>query len=84
MRGSRIWRYATAAGVPRRSAVVALIIGTVLNLINQGDALVMGAALNWFKILLTYAVPYGVATYGAVSVRLAADKARAAPPISSD
>ena len=58
-------------GVPRRSLIVALVIGTLLNLINQGDVLLNGAGLNWFKLALTYAVPYGVATYGAVSMKLA-------------
>ncbi len=57
-------------GVPRRSFVVALIVGTILNLINQGDALLSGAELDFTKIILTFAVPYCVATYGAVSYRL--------------
>ena len=57
-------------GVPARSLGVALIVGSLLNLINQGDALVSDASLNLWKIALTYVVPYGVATYGAVSVRL--------------
>jgi hypothetical protein len=49
---------------------VALIVGTVLNLINQGDALFGGGHLNLIKIILTFAVPYCVATYGAVSYRM--------------
>jgi len=63
-------------GVPKRSLVVALIVGTVLNLINQGDALVAGARLNWTKLILTFVVPYAVATYGAVSYRLRASSDR--------
>jgi hypothetical protein len=35
---------AISGGVPRRSLYVALVVGTVLNLINQGDAL-LGTAL---------------------------------------
>ncbi len=61
---------ATARGVVRRSAVLALVVGTILNLIAQGDVLVAGGALNWWKIGLTYCVPYCVATYGAVAARL--------------
>jgi hypothetical protein len=57
-------------GVPRRSFVVALIVGMILNLINQGDALLGGGHLNWAKMVLTFVVPYCVATYGAVSYRL--------------
>jgi len=49
---------------------VALIVGTVLNLINQGEVLFGDGKLNLAKIILTYAVPYCVATYGAVSYRL--------------
>ncbi len=67
---SRIWFYCISGGVPRRSLIVALLVGTLLNLINQGDALLLGSHLNFTKIILTYAVPYGVATYGAVSYRM--------------
>jgi hypothetical protein len=52
----------------RRSAVVALIVGSVLVAINQGDALLTGrwdAALAW-KAPLTYLVPFVVATWGAL------------------
>jgi len=51
-----------------RSALIALIVGTVLTGINQGDVLFTGhvtAALLW-KIPLTYAVPFVVATLGAM------------------
>lgn len=58
-------------GIPIRSLWVAIVVGTVLNLINQGDALLGMMPLNWTKILLTYFVPYAVSTYGAVSYRLA-------------
>jgi hypothetical protein len=57
-------------GIVRRSFWVALIVGTVLNLIAQGDFLVEGQPLNFWKIALTYCVPYCVATYGAVTARL--------------
>ena len=57
-------------GIVRRSLIVAAIVGTVLNMINQGDALVAGTHLVAWKIALTYVVPYCVATYGAVTARL--------------
>jgi hypothetical protein len=66
-----ICRYCVSEGVPRRSLLVALIVGAILNLINQGDALFGEAHLSFAKIILTFAVPYCVATYGAVSHRLA-------------
>ncbi|MGC2330697.1 MAG: nitrate/nitrite transporter NrtS [Candidatus Acidiferrales bacterium] len=70
MRISQICRLCVTDGVPRRSFLVALVVGTILNLINQGEALFEGGPLNLAKIILTFAVPYCVATYGAVSYRL--------------
>lgn len=70
----RVWRYAISNGVPRRSLFVALLVGTILNLINQGDALLAGLPLDIAKLLLTYLVPYCVSTYGAVSYRLAEER----------
>jgi hypothetical protein len=62
-------RYAASDGVPARSLRVALVVGTLLNLINQGDALLKYAPVSWFKLLLTFAMPYAVSTYGAAAVR---------------
>jgi hypothetical protein len=61
---------ALSDGVPRRSFFAALFVGTVLNLINQGDALFGAVPVNWFKMILTYCVPYAVSTYGAVSIQI--------------
>ena len=57
-------------GIVRRSLILAAIVGTVLNAINQGDAFLAGAPLVAWKIALTYCVPYCVSTYGAVTARL--------------
>ena len=65
-----ICRCCVSDGVPRRSFIVALIVGAILNLINEGDALFGGGRVNFTKLILTFAVPYCVATYGAVSFRL--------------
>ena len=71
---ANIWklacRCAISDGVPRRSLYAALIVGTVLSIINQGDALLGMASINWLKLVLTYCVPYAVCTYGAVSYQL--------------
>ena len=53
----------------KRSAIAALVVGTVLTALNQGDLLLSGqwtSALYW-KIPLTYCVPFLVATYGALT-----------------
>jgi hypothetical protein len=54
----------------RRSALVAAIVGTALVALNQGDALAAGTfpwAASWYKVPLTYLVPFCVATYGALA-----------------
>lgn len=77
-RGLRLaLRYAAEHGVPRRSFRVALVVGTMLNLINQGDAMLAGGAVDWLKCALAYLVPYAVSTYGAVSFRMSAARAGA-------
>ena len=45
-----------------------VFVGSLLNLINQGDALLGEARLDVFKLALTYCVPYCVATYSATSI----------------
>ena len=52
-----------------RAIVVMIIVGSVLNLINQGEALFQGAPLNFAKLLLTYVVPFCVSTYGTAKLR---------------
>lgn len=67
---TRICHCALSDGIPRRSFYVALVVGTILNLINQGDAFFNQLPVNWLKVILTYCVPYAVCTYGAVSIQL--------------
>ena len=53
----------------RRSLIVALVVGTILTLLNQGDILLAGdwvGAMYW-KVPLTYCVPFLVASYGALT-----------------
>ena len=53
----------------RRSATVAVVVGTILTILNQGDSLFAGQWTNalYWKIPLTYCVPFLVATYGALA-----------------
>ena len=48
----------------RRSLLVAVGVGTALNVINQGPEIYAGAAPVLWKLLLTYVVPFLVASYG--------------------
>jgi uncharacterized membrane protein YwzB len=51
--------------VLNRPIYVALLVGTILTLINQGDVLLADEVtpLVILMILLTYAVPYSVSTF---------------------
>jgi methyl-accepting chemotaxis protein len=51
-----------------------LIVGSFLNIINQGDTLMRSGAIDWWKLLLTYCVPFCVATFGAYSAYRAVDQ----------
>lgn len=44
---------------------LALVVGTILNLLNQGGQVLDGRPLSWFHVALNYVVPYCVATYSA-------------------
>jgi len=54
---------------------VGLVVGTLLVLINQGDALLRGqiTPASLARIALTYCVPYAVATYASVMAIRAAE-----------
>ena len=51
----------------RSAMIVALVVGSLLNLINQGDVLLQDLPIDWLKLGLTYCVPFCVALYGAYS-----------------
>ena len=51
-----------------RASKIALIVGTLLAVINHADAIVAGD-VTWataIKVLPTYVVPYGVSTFSSV------------------
>lgn len=51
----------------RRSGTVAILVGTILLLINQGPTLVGGHLGLGLRALLTYLVPFLVSSYGFLS-----------------
>ncbi len=61
---------ACSDGVPGTAIIVAVIVGSVLNLINQGDVLFGEGSVNLAKIVLTYIVPYCVSTCASVSMKI--------------
>jgi methyl-accepting chemotaxis protein len=54
---------AFSSALVKRSIITTLLVGTVLNLINQGHVLWSDAELVWSTFLLTFMVPYCVSTY---------------------
>ncbi|MGR3839911.1 MAG: nitrate/nitrite transporter NrtS [Cognatishimia sp.] len=59
---------ATRRPVMRRASRIALVVGTILAIINHGDRLISGDITGdvIMKICMTYLVPYCVSTYAAV------------------
>ncbi len=53
--------------VHKRAIIIAIIVGTILNCINQGPNVMDGEPIVWAKLLLTYSVPYVVSVYSAVA-----------------
>lgn len=64
-------RPALTGAILRRSARAALVVGTLLTALNQGDLLLQGIfpPALWWKVPLTYLVPFLVATYGALGTQ---------------
>jgi hypothetical protein len=66
----RFWSSAVQKHIVVNACRIALVVGTVLNLINQGDAILAGQGISWGHITMNYLVPYCVATYSAVKNEL--------------
>ena len=63
----RAMRRTFAAPVVRQSVLVARVVGAILNAINQGPEILAGKSVNVLRLVLTFAVPFFVASYGAYS-----------------
>lgn len=61
------WSAARERDVVLRALKIAAVVGTILVAINHGDAIIAGGAVTWWKVILTFMVPYGVATYAAAA-----------------
>lgn len=59
-----------SARIAKSALRVALVVGTALNLINQGEDILAGNNISWFHLLLNYFVPYCVASYSAARNQL--------------
>ena len=66
------WRCFIKAAMEKQTVMtsvrIALVVGTILALINYGDRIFISRdmrVLDWLKLTLTYCVPFCVATFGA-------------------
>jgi hypothetical protein len=67
--GKNYLSVALSRDVVVRALKVAIIVGTILTFINHGEK-ILSVALSgqdWFKVILTYWVPYCVSTWSAVA-----------------
>jgi hypothetical protein len=50
----------------RRTVTIALVVGTILTIINQADVIIRGDAtgITWIKAALNYCVPFVVSNLG--------------------
>ena len=67
-------------GTPKKAALTALVVGTILTMINHGDTILDGLMPPVWKVLLTYCVPYCVTTWGATTGKLAQWHRDSPPP----
>ena len=58
-----------SGGVIKFSLTVAILGGTVITIINQGETLALGGELSLGKALLTYVTFYFLATFLALTTR---------------
>ena len=57
-------------GTFKRAIYTSLLIGSLLTFINHGDIIITGDSPDYWKILLTYFVPFCVTTWGAITGKL--------------
>lgn len=56
-------RWMLSGQVIRRALMVAVVVGSILNLLNQWDCFFGGRPLDWLRFLANFAVPFSVSLY---------------------
>jgi len=56
---------ACSGKIVKNSLRIAVVVGSVLNVVNQGSDILAGVGVSWFHLALNYVVPYCVASYSA-------------------
>jgi len=57
--------------IVKNSLRIALFVGSILNLVNQGNAILSATNIAWAHLVLNYLVPYCVASYSAAKNEIA-------------
>jgi hypothetical protein len=65
MKFSSVFRMMLQPRIARPALKVSLVVGTFLNLVNNGERLWLGADVNPLHLLLNYMVPFCVSSYSA-------------------
>ncbi|MFT2112619.1 nitrate/nitrite transporter NrtS [Marinomonas sp. 2405UD68-3] len=64
-------KVATAKKNLLASFKICLVVGTVLNLINQGPTVFEGGSISWIHLLMNYMVPFCVSSFSAAKNQMA-------------
>ena len=62
---TRLLRIALSHHIVINALKISAVVGSVLNLVNQGESLLHGGTISWLHLILKYLVPYCVASYSA-------------------
>lgn len=65
LRCARLLRHAANRHIVTASLRIALVVGLMLNAVNQGEAIWNGAAISVGHLLMNFLVPYCVASFSA-------------------
>lgn len=70
-RPAQAWAIFLRGRTARTATPVAMVVGTVLSAVNQGEVLLAGAAgvATWIRVGVNYVVPFCVASVGFLSAR---------------
>lgn len=76
----RVFAIATKRKVLESSLQIALVVGAILNLINQGGAIWGDARFSIGHFFMNFAVPFCVASFSAAKNEIARAKDHCGPP----
>ena len=72
-----IFQLAASQKIRRNAIKVAIVVGVILNVINQGPVFWNGEKISWIHVLLNFLVPFCVSSYSATKNQIShAESAR--------